>query len=99
MNFTIIFYISLALLGAILILNTKRRPSEEGPFFDRIVSKEIQGFLALFIIFHQTVVTLIHFEVLDTEMKVITPMGANLQICAKYAQKCSLTPNGGTLRK
>ncbi|MBR5040754.1 MAG: acyltransferase [Clostridiales bacterium] len=69
MNFTSIFYISLALLGAILILNTKRRPSEEGPFFDRIVSKEIQGFLALFIIFHQTVVTLIHFEVLDTEMK------------------------------
>lgn len=69
MSFTIIFYISLALLGAILILNTKKRTSTEEPFFDRIVSKEIQGFLALFIIFHQTVVTLLHFEVDDVAMK------------------------------
>lgn len=69
MNFTIIFYISLALLGAILILNTKRRTTEEASFFDRVLSKEIQGFLALFIIFHQTVVTLLHFGVDDLEMK------------------------------
>ena len=69
MNFTNIFYISLALLGAILILNTRRRTSEEASFFDRVVSKEIQGFLALFIIFHQTVVTLLHFEVDDLLMK------------------------------
>ncbi|MBP5416870.1 MAG: acyltransferase family protein [Clostridiales bacterium] len=69
MSFTITFYISLALLGAILILNTKRRPSSEEPFFDRILSKEIQGFLALFIIVHQTVVTLAHFEVDDYAMK------------------------------
>ena len=63
MNFTIIFYISLALLGALLLINAKKRPQDEKLFFDRILSKEIRGFLAVFIIFHQTVITLINFNV------------------------------------
>ena len=61
MNFTILFYISLALLGALLIISAKKRPKDETFFFDRILSKEIQGFLAIFIIFHHTVITLINF--------------------------------------
>jgi hypothetical protein len=60
-NFTILFYISLALLGALLIISAKKRPKDETFFFDRILSKEIQGFLAIFIIFHHTVITLINF--------------------------------------
>ena len=69
MDFTVIFYISLALLGAVLILNIKKQPEGEKSFFDRILSKEIQGFLALFIIFHQTVITLIHFGMTGDQMK------------------------------
>jgi len=63
-EFTIVFYISLALLGLILLLNVRCRPSAESEkgFFDRIISKEIQGFLAVFIIFHQTEITLEHLE-------------------------------------
>ena len=72
MNFTVIFYISLALLGAVLIINTKRRPDDGKAFFDRILSKEIQGFLALFIIFHQTEITLEHFNVNPDHMKEFT---------------------------
>ena len=67
MNFTVIFYISLALLGALLIINAKRRPANEDTFFDRILSKEIRGFLAIFIILHQTVVTMVNFMV-DTDI-------------------------------
>lgn len=72
MNFTVIFYISLALLGAVLIMNTKRRPDDGKAFFDRILSKEIQGFLALFIIFHQTEITLEHFNVSTEHMQEFT---------------------------
>lgn len=68
MSFTIVFYISLALLGALLIINAKRRPSNEKPFFDRILSKEIRGFLAVFIIFHQTVIILQNFYVGEEDM-------------------------------
>ena len=69
MNFTVIFYISLALLGALLLINAKRRPSDEKTFFDRILSKEIRGFLAIFIIFHQTVITMVNFGVREELMK------------------------------
>ncbi len=69
MNFTIIFYISLALLGALLIINARKRSSDEKTFFDRILSKEIQGFLAVFIILHQTVVTLNNFYIGSDTMK------------------------------
>lgn len=68
MNFTVIFYISLALLGALLLINAKRRPSDEKTFFDRILSKEIRGFLAIFIIFHQTVITMVNFGVREELM-------------------------------
>ena len=69
MNFTVIFYISLALLGALLLINAKRRPSDEKTFFDRILSKEIRGFLAIFIILHQTVITMVNFGVREELMK------------------------------
>lgn len=68
MNFTVIFYISLALLGALLLINAKRRPSDEKTFFDRILSKEIRGLLAIFIIFHQTVITMVNFGVREELM-------------------------------
>ena len=69
MNFTLIFYISLALLGALLLISSKRRPSEDNAFFDRILSKEIRGFLAIFIVFHQTVITMMNFGISTTLMK------------------------------
>lgn len=62
MDFSIVFYITLAILLLILLVNVSRRSSIEEPFFDRVLSKEFQGFLAVFIIFHQTVVTLDHFD-------------------------------------
>ena len=58
MEFTIAFYICLALLGAILFIGSRGRPANETAFFDRISSKEVQGALAVFIMFHQTVVAL-----------------------------------------
>ncbi|MCR5805169.1 MAG: acyltransferase [Clostridia bacterium] len=66
MEFSIVFYITLAILLLILLVNASRRSSIEEPFFDRVLSKEFQGFLAVFIIFHQTVVTLDHFDYGDT---------------------------------
>ncbi|MCR5617486.1 MAG: acyltransferase [Clostridiales bacterium] len=63
MDFTIVFYISLAILLLILLVKVSRRPaSDEGSFFDRVLCKEFQGFLAVFIIFHQTVITFEHFQ-------------------------------------
>lgn len=58
MEYTIAFYICIAILGAVLLIGSSRRPVNETAFFDRISSKEIQGGLAVFIIFHQTVVAL-----------------------------------------
>lgn len=58
MEFTVAFYVCIALLGAVLITGAKRRPADDMAFFDRISVKEIQGAIALFIIFHQTVVAL-----------------------------------------
>ena len=58
MEFTVALYICLAVLGAILFTGSSRRPADESAFFDRISSKEIQGALAVFIMFHQTVVAL-----------------------------------------
>ncbi len=61
MEFSIVFYVTLAILLLILLVNASRRSSIEEPFFDKVLSKEFQGFLAVFIIIHQTVVTLDHF--------------------------------------
>ena len=58
MEFTVAFYVCIALLGAVLIGGARRRPADDMAFFDRISVKEIQGAIALFIIFHQTVVAL-----------------------------------------
>jgi len=57
-EYTIALYICLAVLGAILFIGSSRRSANETAFFDRISSKEVQGALAVFIIFHQTVVAL-----------------------------------------
>ncbi|MBO4687989.1 MAG: acyltransferase family protein [Clostridiales bacterium] len=56
MEYTIALYICLAVLGAILFIGSSRRSEKETAFFDRISSKEIQGALAVFIMFHQIVV-------------------------------------------
>lgn len=58
MEFTVALYICLAVLGAILFTGSSRRPADDMAFFDRISSKEIQGALAVFIMFHQIVVAL-----------------------------------------
>lgn len=68
MDFAITFYISIALLGLMLLPKASLRPSDDKPFFDRIISKEMQGFFAIFIIFHQTVITLDHFGVNRSRM-------------------------------
>ena len=58
MNLTAALYICLAILGAVLFAGASGRNANEKAFFDRISSKEIQGALAVFIIFHQTVIGL-----------------------------------------
>ena len=58
MEFTVALYICLAVLGAILFTGSSRRPADDMAFFDRISSKEIQGALAVFIMFHQIVIAL-----------------------------------------
>ena len=58
MNLTAALYICLAILGAVLFAGSSGRSANETAFFDRISSKEIQGALAVFIIFHQTVIGL-----------------------------------------
>lgn len=58
MEYTAALYICIAILGAILFAGSSRRPADETAFFDRISGKEIQGALAVFIIFHQTVIAL-----------------------------------------
>ena len=68
MNFSITFYISIAVLGLMLLPHASLRPSDGKPFFDRVISKEMQGFLSVFIIFHQTVITLLHFGIRGDQM-------------------------------
>lgn len=68
MGFSITFYISIAVLGLILLPGASLRPSDGKPFFDRVVCKEFQGFLAVFVMFHQTVITLDHFGVKSDQM-------------------------------
>ena len=58
MEFTIVFYICIAVLAALLLAGVKKRPADDLNFFDRVSCKEIQGALAVFILFHQTVVAL-----------------------------------------
>lgn len=60
MELTIAFYASIAILGAILLPGVKVRPADDTSFFDRVSTKEIQGLLAVFIIFHQTVIVFIN---------------------------------------
>lgn len=68
MEFTIAFYVSIALLLALLLMGVSRRPKEGPAFFDRVSSKEIQGFLAVFIMLHQTVIILDQSSVNQGEM-------------------------------
>ena len=58
MEYTAALYICIAILGAILFIGSSGRHADEKTFFDRISGKEIQGVLAVFIIFHQTVIAL-----------------------------------------
>lgn len=58
MEYTAALYICIAILGAVLFIGSSRRHADEKSFFDRISGKEIQGALAVFIIFHQTVIAL-----------------------------------------
>ena len=55
---TVVFIICIALLGSLLLAGVSRRPKNETAFFDRVSTKEFQGFLAVFIMLHQTVVIL-----------------------------------------
>ena len=58
MALTVALYICIAILGAVLFAGSSGRNANETAFFDRVSSKEIQGALAVFIIFHQTVIGL-----------------------------------------
>ena len=58
MELTVVFIICIALLGSLLLIGVSRRPKNETAFFDRVSTKEFQGFLAVFIMLHQTVVIL-----------------------------------------
>ena len=58
MALTVALYICIAVLGAVLFAGSSGRNANETAFFDRVSSKEIQGALAVFIIFHQTVIGL-----------------------------------------
>ena len=55
--------ICLAVLGVILLAGVSGRAAAEGSFFDRVSSKEFQGFLAVFIVFHQTVVLFLNVDI------------------------------------
>ena len=58
MELTVAFIICIALLGSLLLVGVSRRPKNDTAFFDRVSTKEFQGFLAVFIMLHQTVVIL-----------------------------------------
>ncbi|MBP3266394.1 MAG: hypothetical protein J6L84_05520, partial [Clostridiales bacterium] len=58
MGLTAAFIICIILLGTLLLAGVSRRSSDEASFFDRVSTKEFRGFLAVFIMFHQTVVIL-----------------------------------------
>lgn len=68
MDNKIVFYAGLALMAFILFKGATLRPQEEKTFFDRVTCKEIQGFLAVFIMFHHIVV------LLDSKNRNIGPM-------------------------
>ena len=55
-EYTTALYICLAVLIAILFIGSSGRHADETAFFDRVSSKEVQGALAVFIMFHQIVV-------------------------------------------
>ncbi len=57
MERTIAFYASLAVLAIILFAGVSLRPKSEQTFFDRVTTKELQGFFAVFIMLHHIVVT------------------------------------------
>ena len=52
MEFTVAFYVCIALLGAVLLAGVHKRPANDMAFFDRVSVKEIQGAIALFIMLH-----------------------------------------------
>ena len=56
MDLRIAFYVCIALLVILLCAGVSRRPKDSKEFFDRVSVKEIQGFLAVFIIFHHILV-------------------------------------------
>ncbi len=58
MEMTIAFYSSIVLLAIILFIGVSKRPQTEATFFDRVTTKELQGFFAFFIIFHHIVINL-----------------------------------------
>lgn len=58
MDHKIVFYAGLALMAFILLAGATLRPKEEKTFFDRVTCKEIQGLLAVFIMFHHIVIFL-----------------------------------------
>lgn len=56
MEMTITFYGCIVLLAVILFIGISRRDPSEATFFDRVTTKELQGFLAVFIMIHHIVI-------------------------------------------
>ena len=71
----IVLIASLVVLGVILLAGSSRRAAVQGSFFDRVSTKEIQGFLAVFIVFHQTIVLLLNFDINVGKMIFFYPYG------------------------
>ena len=71
----IVLIASLVVLGVILLAGSSRRDAVQGSFFDRVSTKEIQGFLAVFIVFHQTIVLLLNFDINVGKMIFFYPYG------------------------
>ena len=75
MESVIVLIASLVVLGVILLAGSSRRAAVQGSFFDRVSTKEIQGFLAVFIVFHQTIVLLLNFDINVGKMIFFYPYG------------------------
>ena len=75
MESAIVLIASLVVLGVILLAGSSRRDAVQGSFFDRVSTKEIQGFLAVFIVFHQTIVLLLNFDINVGKMIFFYPYG------------------------
>ena len=75
MESVIVLIASLVVLGVILLAGSSRRDAVQGSFFDRVSTKEIQGFLAVFIVFHQTIVLLLNFDINVGKMIFFYPYG------------------------